>query len=149
MRCRRWRWQMLQKKCEHRTSGKRFFPHALFLFCLCVLMYLSPFCTCTVCQSKIGRPCEGCNTGEPEIQEHLCSHRLWPNINFKANNVKVKGLQTSLVSNSKMLQKCACRCTKGPGQPDETSCRSCSELIATSGTRLRKSVKRVFLLMDA
>jgi hypothetical protein len=55
---------------------------------------------------------------------------LWSNTNFKANNAKVKGHKTSLVPNRKLLQKCACRCTKGPGQPDETSCRICSELIA-------------------
>jgi hypothetical protein len=55
---------------------------------------------------------------------------LWPNINFKANTAKVKGPKTPLVPNRKLLQKCACRCTKGPGQPDETSCRICSDLIA-------------------
>ena len=54
---------------------------------------------------------------------------LWPNINFKANNAKVKGPKTLLVPNRKLLQKCARRCTKGTGQPDETSCRICSELI--------------------
>ncbi len=54
---------------------------------------------------------------------------LWPNINFKANNAKVKGAKTSL-PNRKLLQKCACRCTKGPGQPDEMSCRISIELIA-------------------
>ena len=60
---------------------------------------------------------------------------LWPEINWKATQKvigepKVRGPKTPLVLNRNLLMKCACRCTRAPGKPDETSCRPCSDLIA-------------------